>query len=154
MGGVQVGWGIREMGRWVFSQWGRWGKTSVQTFSKIFLKTLTVGAVANPHRKCRPFPSTGCSLRPRRVGGRKNNFGSMPVSKTVWEQAQETADETPTRQKQLPTSNGLLTGLTTRGVNKNSAIATLRNTLYLSIYTEWKSVRVWRQSGLGHYDVG
>ncbi len=29
----------------MFSQWGRWGKTSVQTFSNRFLKTLTEGAV-------------------------------------------------------------------------------------------------------------
>ncbi len=41
MGGVQVGWG----GGWVFSQWGRWGKTSVQTFSNPFLKILIEGAV-------------------------------------------------------------------------------------------------------------
>ncbi len=34
--------GGREMGRCVFSQWG---KTSVQTFSNLFLKTLTEGAV-------------------------------------------------------------------------------------------------------------
>ncbi len=40
MGGVQVG-----RGGWVFSQWGRWGKTSVQTFSSLFLKTLLEGAV-------------------------------------------------------------------------------------------------------------
>ncbi len=38
MGGVQVGW--RGVG-----QWGRWRKTSVQTFSNLFLKTLTQGAV-------------------------------------------------------------------------------------------------------------
>ncbi len=30
----------------MFSQWGRWGKTSVQTFSNRFLKTVTEGAVA------------------------------------------------------------------------------------------------------------
>ncbi len=29
----------------VLSQWGRWGKTSVQTFPSRFLKTLTEGAV-------------------------------------------------------------------------------------------------------------
>ncbi len=29
----------------MFSQWGRWGKTSVQTSSNRFLKTLTEGAV-------------------------------------------------------------------------------------------------------------
>ncbi len=29
----------------VFSQWGRWGKTSVQTSSNRFLETLTEGAV-------------------------------------------------------------------------------------------------------------
>ncbi len=33
MGGVQVGF------------WGRWGKTSVQNFFNLFLKTLTEGAV-------------------------------------------------------------------------------------------------------------
>ncbi len=32
-------------GRWVFSQWGRLGKTSVKTSSNRFLKTLTEGAV-------------------------------------------------------------------------------------------------------------
>ncbi len=30
----------------MFSQWARWGKTSVQTFSNRFLKTLTEVAVA------------------------------------------------------------------------------------------------------------
>ncbi len=29
----------------MFSQWGRWGKTSVQTFSNHFLKVLAGGAV-------------------------------------------------------------------------------------------------------------
>ncbi len=33
------------MGRCVFSQWGRWGKTSVLNLSNRFLKTLTEGAV-------------------------------------------------------------------------------------------------------------
>ncbi len=42
MGGVQVG---RGGGVGVFSQWGRWGKTSVHTSSNRFLKTLTEGAV-------------------------------------------------------------------------------------------------------------
>ncbi len=54
------------MGRLVFSQWGRWGKTSVQTSFNLFLKTFTEGAVTteagslllsffhNPHRKGRP----------------------------------------------------------------------------------------------------
>ncbi len=46
MGVVQVRLGgSREMGKWVFNQWGRWGKTSVQTFSNLFLKTLTEEAV-------------------------------------------------------------------------------------------------------------
>ncbi len=45
MGGVQVGWGGREMGRCVFSKWGGWGKTYVQTFSNLFLEALTKGAV-------------------------------------------------------------------------------------------------------------
>ncbi len=41
MGGVQVarGWW------WVFSQWERWGKTSVQTSSNRFLKPLIEGAL-------------------------------------------------------------------------------------------------------------
>ncbi len=43
--GVQVEWGGREIVKRVFSQWGRWGKTSVKTFSNLFLKTLTEGAV-------------------------------------------------------------------------------------------------------------
>ncbi len=48
MGGVQggLGGGNREMVRKVFSQCGMWGKTSVQISTKLFLKTLTVGAVA------------------------------------------------------------------------------------------------------------
>ncbi len=33
---------VRGLGRWAFSQWG---KTSGQTFSNLFLKTLTEGAV-------------------------------------------------------------------------------------------------------------
>ncbi len=66
-----IGWcagGKEGEGVGVFSQWGRWGKTSVQTSSNRFLKTLTEGAVTmeagelipifrNPHRKCRPSPS-------------------------------------------------------------------------------------------------
>ncbi len=46
MGGVQVGrgGGGREIGG-VSGQCGRWGKTSVQTFSNLFLKALTEGAV-------------------------------------------------------------------------------------------------------------
>ncbi len=50
MGGVQVGWG--GVGKWpewewglMCSQWGRWGKTSVQTLSGLFLKTITEGAL-------------------------------------------------------------------------------------------------------------
>ncbi len=40
------GWGLGEKGGGlVFSQWGRWGKTSVQTSSIRFLETLTEGAV-------------------------------------------------------------------------------------------------------------
>ncbi len=65
IGGVQVGWGVvgLEMGRWVFSYWG---KTPVVTFCNFFLKTVTKGAVTteagslfqyftqyNSHRKCR-----------------------------------------------------------------------------------------------------
>ncbi len=44
MGGVQVG-GSTGLGKCVFRQWGRWGKTFVQTFFNRFLKTLTEGAV-------------------------------------------------------------------------------------------------------------
>ncbi len=40
MGGIQV-----EGGGGVFSQWGRWDETSVHTFSNLFLKILTEGAV-------------------------------------------------------------------------------------------------------------
>ncbi len=43
MGGVQVERGGGGVG--VFSQRGRWGKTSVQTSSNSFFKTLTEGAV-------------------------------------------------------------------------------------------------------------
>ncbi len=47
MGGEQDGWGGgREMGRCVFSQWGRRGKTYVQIFSNLFLKILTEGTVS------------------------------------------------------------------------------------------------------------
>ncbi len=36
----------RGVGDWgMFSHWGRWGKASVQTFSNLFLKILTKGAV-------------------------------------------------------------------------------------------------------------
>ncbi len=54
MGGVQVRWGgeAEKIGRWVISQWG---KTSVQTFSNLLLKTLTkrslelIPVFHNPH---------------------------------------------------------------------------------------------------------
>ncbi len=95
MGGVQVGRGGGEVG--VFSQWGRWGKTSVQTSSNRFLKTLTEGVVtteagslfqyfttltenADPllRRWLAPWSTLmRCTLRPRRAGGRKNKFGSI-----------------------------------------------------------------------------
>ncbi len=39
------GGGVSGSGRWVFSQWGRWGKTSVQMFYNHFLIILTEGAV-------------------------------------------------------------------------------------------------------------
>ncbi len=91
MGGMQVGRGVGKWGGGVFSQWGRWAKTPVQTFSWRFLKTLTEGAVtreagslfqcftcltenADPLlRRRRAHWSTlkGCPLRPRRAGGRK-----------------------------------------------------------------------------------
>ncbi len=81
----------------VFSQWGRWGKISVQTFSDHFMKTLTEEAVtteagslfqcfttltenADPLLRWWLAPwSTlkGCPLRPRRAGGRENKFGSI-----------------------------------------------------------------------------
>ncbi len=41
MGGVHMERGVV----YVFSQWGRVGKTSVQTFPSRFLKALTQGAV-------------------------------------------------------------------------------------------------------------
>ncbi len=75
----------------MFSQKGRWGRTSVQTSSNRFLKTLTEGAVtmeagslfqyfttltenAGPllRRRLAPWRTLkGCPLRPRRAGGRK-----------------------------------------------------------------------------------
>ncbi len=84
-------------GGWVFSQWGRWGKTSVQTSSNRFLKTLTEGAVTTEagslfqyfttltentdpllRRRLAPWSTLkGCPLRPRRAGRRKNKFRSM-----------------------------------------------------------------------------
>ncbi len=87
-----------EGGGWVFSQWGRWEKTSVQTSSRRFLKTLTEGAVtteagslfqhfttlienADPLLRWWLAPwitLMGCLLRPCRAGGRKNKFGSIP----------------------------------------------------------------------------
>ncbi len=35
----------RKLMKWEFGQWGRWGKTTVQTFSNIFLNFLTARAV-------------------------------------------------------------------------------------------------------------
>ncbi len=37
------GGGVRGLGRCVFSQWGRWERSYVQTISSIFLKMLTEG---------------------------------------------------------------------------------------------------------------
>ncbi len=52
------GGGGRVMLKCVFSQGGRWGKTSDQTFSNLFLKTLTEGAVTTEAGSlCRPCPS-------------------------------------------------------------------------------------------------
>ncbi len=85
------------MGRCLFSQWARRGKTSVQTFSNLFLKKLAEGAVtteagslfqyfttltknADPllRRWLAPWSALyGCPLRPLRAGGRKNKFGSI-----------------------------------------------------------------------------
>ncbi len=82
----------------VLSQWGRWGKTSVQTSSNRFLKTFTEGAVtteagslfqyfttltenADPLLRRRLAPwgiLKGCPHRPRRAARRKNKFGSIP----------------------------------------------------------------------------
>ncbi len=45
MGGVQVEEGGRGFKRLVFNHWERWGKTPVQTFSNLFFKILTEGAV-------------------------------------------------------------------------------------------------------------
>ncbi len=44
---VQVGWvwGIGKLGDECSITWERWRKTSVQTFSHLFLETLTEGAV-------------------------------------------------------------------------------------------------------------
>ncbi len=87
-------------GGWVFSQCGRWGKISVQTFSNRFLKTLIEGAVTTEAGSLFQYFTTltknadslllrwlapwstlkRCPLRPRRAGGRKNKFGS--ISKT------------------------------------------------------------------------
>ncbi len=92
-----MGGGRGKGGGWVFSQWGRWGKTSVQTFSNRFLKTLTEGAVTTEagslfqyfttltenvdpllRRWLAPWSTLKrCPLRPRRSGGRKNKFGSI-----------------------------------------------------------------------------
>ncbi len=86
-GGKVGGGGVGKRGGWVFSQWGRWGKTSVQTSSYRFLKTLTEGAVtteagslfqyftiltenADPllRRRLAPWSTLkGCPLRPRRT---------------------------------------------------------------------------------------
>ncbi len=82
----------------MLSQWGRMGKISVQTASKLFLKTLTEGAVtteagslfqyftlltenADPllRRRLAPWSNLKrCPLRPRREGGRKNKFNQYP----------------------------------------------------------------------------
>ncbi len=91
--------GIREMGRCVLSQWGRWGKTPVQTSSNVFLKALTEEEVtaeagslfqyfttltenADPllRRSLAPWSTLkGCPLRPHRAGGRKKQFWIMHV---------------------------------------------------------------------------
>ncbi len=86
MGGVQVG---RWVGGWVFSQWLRWGKSSVQTSSNRFLKTLTEGAVTTEAGSLFQYFTTlteNADLLLRRLlvpwstlkatsGGRKNKFG-------------------------------------------------------------------------------
>ncbi len=58
------GGGVYGMGSGLFSQCGRWGKTSAQTFSNRFLKTLIEGAVTTEagslsqhHQQGRPSPS-------------------------------------------------------------------------------------------------
>ncbi len=77
---------------------GKWGKTSVQTFSSRFLKTLIEGAVTTeagslfqyfttltenadhlPRRWLAPWSTLkGCPLRPRRAGGRKTSSDQYP----------------------------------------------------------------------------
>ncbi len=91
----------RGMGKWVFSQWGRWGRISVQTFFSLYLEILTEGALtteigslfqysttlaenANPLflRWLAPWSTwKGCPLRPRRVGGKKTR--SVSILKVV-----------------------------------------------------------------------
>ncbi len=94
------GWYAGGKGGGVFSQWGKLGKTSVQTSSNRFLKTLTEGAVttealslfqyfktltenADPllRRWLAPWRTlNGCPLRPRRAGGRKTCSDQYPKS--------------------------------------------------------------------------
>ncbi len=77
----------------VFSQWGRWGKTSVQTSSNRFLKTLSERAIErrkpgayysisqpSPKRPTLSFGG-GSPLNPRRAGGRKKVW--INIQKTL-----------------------------------------------------------------------
>ncbi len=99
MGSVQVGRGGRAKGGGgeCSVNGGEGGKTYVQAFSNLFLKTLTEGAVTTEAGSLFQYFTTltenadpllrwwlapwstlkGCPLRPRRAGGRKSKFGSM-----------------------------------------------------------------------------
>ncbi len=91
---------LRELRRWNFSQWGRWGKTSVQTFPTLFLNIFTDGAVTTETGSLFQYFTTligpwstwqGCSPRPRRVGRRKSKFEStskrrVNMQETQWRQ--------------------------------------------------------------------
>ncbi len=87
---VRFGEGVREFGRSDFSQWGN---TSVQTFSNLFLKIPTEGAVtteagslfqyfttltekADPLLQRRLVPRRGALLGRDEWRGSKNKFGT------------------------------------------------------------------------------
>ncbi len=54
---------VRELGLWDFSQWGRWGKPTSQTFSNLFLKTLSgaYSSISQPSPKMPTLAFGGAS---------------------------------------------------------------------------------------------
>ncbi len=86
----------RGMGRWVFSQWRRWGKTLAQIFSNLSLKTLkelerrkpgTYSSISQPSQKMTTLsfaggsrlglPCRGALFNRFEREDEKNKFGSI-----------------------------------------------------------------------------